>query len=68
MLTLTTALWVALSALVNQIAVAVPADISIAAGWIMPGNIAECTAAIIAAKVVRFTYDLKVSATRLRAS
>ncbi len=67
-LALTVAMWAGINALLSGIAVAMPAGITTAAGWIMPGNIAECSSVILTAKVARFAYDMKVSMTKLRAA
>jgi hypothetical protein len=67
MIGLTTAVWLALQGVVNGVSASMPAGITTAAGWIIPGNLPECAAAIISAKVIRFAYDFKMTTTKMRA-
>lgn len=66
LLTLTTAMWAAIEAVLAGIQVAAPAELSIALGWFAPGNVPECAAAWMSAKVIRFAYDFKSRGAQMR--
>jgi len=54
---LTAGMIVAINALAAGVIMVAPAEITTAAGWLIPDNADECMAAIISAKVLRWVYD-----------
>jgi len=65
-LALTAAFWAALQGLIGGISASVPAELSIAASWVIPGNASACFSAYIAANVLRFAYDMKTRGVQMR--
>jgi len=65
-LTMTSALWAALSMLIAGISAGVPGNLQIAASWVMPSNATACFSAYISAHVLRFAYDLKSRGVQMR--
>jgi len=54
---LTGSMIVAINVLAAGVVAATPAELTTAAGWLIPDNADECMAAIISAKIIRWVYD-----------
>jgi hypothetical protein len=64
---LTTAMFAALEAATNQLALAIPPELSAATGLLLPSNITICITAIGTAHAVRFAYEWNVRLLELKA-
>jgi hypothetical protein len=49
----------ALTTIVNSIAIAMPSSLSLAVSWFIPSNATACVSAYFAALTARFVYDAK---------
>ena len=57
---ITTAFFAAINALVTGLAIVAPAELSIAAGLVVPSNATACATAYITALIVRWAYQWNV--------
>ena len=66
LITIISAFHLAISALIDAIAVSMPAEINTAAGMVLPDNAVDCAATVMAAQFLRYAMQWKTKVVEMK--